>query len=63
MKPFHKSISLLLKLHELDPTGDADSPEVDAIRDGLEEPWKQMSKREKDAWGEVSELLRKEAER
>lgn len=63
MKPFHKSMSLLLKVHELGPDGDAGTEKGEAIRDQLNELWNQLTEEEKDAWDEVFELLRVEAER
>lgn len=63
MKPFHKSMSLLLKLHELGPDGDAGTDKGEAIRDQLDELWNQLTDEEKEAWGEVSGLLGIEAER
>lgn len=62
MQPFYKSMSLLLKLHELGPDGAAGTDKGEAIRDQLDEIWNQMTDSEKEAWGEVSELLRIEAE-
>jgi hypothetical protein len=38
---------LLLRMHELDPQGKNESPELDAICDQLEGPWSKMNGRER----------------
>jgi hypothetical protein len=45
---YRESICGLLRLHELSETGQDESPEADAIRNGLERPWHALSDVEKE---------------
>lgn len=46
MKPFEKSLRLLLELHSLTETGEEESTRADEIRDSLDIPW---------GWGRAEE--------
>lgn len=55
-RPFTKLLKLLIQLHELE---DYESPEADALRDEMDEPFHQLNERQSKLSGQVSaELLR-----
>jgi hypothetical protein len=67
MRPFEKSLRLLLELHVLMEAGKGDEPEANAIRDQMDGPWgwhggpkregDLLTQDERDLLGHVSEAL------
>lgn len=54
---FLKNIQGTIKLHKLDRDGLLDSPEADEIRDDLDAHWYNLTKKQQDTIGEISERL------
>src|SRR5947209_4256607 len=48
---------LLLQLHKLDPLGDKDFPELDAINEQMDSPWSRMNGREQKRLSGLSQDL------
>lgn len=55
--PAREYARLLLKQHELDPRGDADSPEIDAICEAMDVSWTRMDGRQRGRMRGLSEDL------
>ena len=55
--PAREYARLLLKQHELDPRGGADSPELDAICEAMDVPWTRMDGRQRGRMRGLSEDL------
>lgn len=49
--------ALLIQLHQTFRGDEDESPEADAIRDLMDEPWSRMSPEEREAAGRLSEWL------
>ena len=62
-KPYLKSVLLLRELHRLTLAGQEESPEADAVRDLMDDPWHQMTDVEQDLLRMRSALLREVSDR